>query len=95
MQNKKNLEKTKKTREKKTHFPEVLGRRGVSQESQNIGFIVFFVFFRSFLHFSMGALPKESQNIDLFAVCVFDFIVKYTFAHMFQTSICTVCLICV
>ena len=38
------------------------------------------------LHFSM-APPKEFQNIDLFAVCVFNFIVKYTFAHMFQISI--------
>ena len=56
---KKTSRKPKKTREKKTHFPEVLGRRGVSQESQNIGFIVFFVFFRSFLHFSMGPSPRS------------------------------------
>ena len=53
---KKTSRKPKKTREQKTHFPEVLGGRGVSQESQNIGFIVFF---RSFLHFSMGPSPRS------------------------------------
>ena len=86
---KKKLEKTKKEKSRG------LGGRGVSQESQNMGFTVFFFVFSKCLTFLHGALPKESRNIDLFAVFVFNFIVKYKFAHMFHISRCTACLICV
>ena len=92
---KKNLEKTKKNSRKKNTFSRGLGGEGGQPRVSEYWFYCFFCFFSKFLTFLHGALPKESQNIDLFAVCVFDFIVKYTFAHMFQISVCTVCLICV
>jgi hypothetical protein len=92
---KKNIEKTKKIEKTQKENPEVLGGGGSAKSLRILVLLFFFWVFSKCLTFLHGALPKESQNIDLFAVCVFDFIVKYTFAHMFQISICTVCLICV
>ena len=85
---KKNLEKTKKKQ-----FSRGLGGEGGQPRVSEYWFYCFFWFllvFSKFLTFLHGALPKESQNIDIFAVFVFNFI-----AHMFQISICTVCQICV
>ena len=95
---KKNIEKTKKnSRKPKKKIQRSWGEGGRPRVSE-YWFYCFFLGrggFSKCLTFLHGALPKESQNIDLFAVFVFNFIVKYKFAHMFHISICTVCLVCV
>ena len=79
------FEKTKKTKQhwknRRNHFPRVLGTEGASQESQNIVFFfvspVFLVFSSFFLVFSLGPSSKShffSRFYGGISQCFFGFI---------------------